>query len=106
MPLVNGKSDKAFKENIKTEIEHGKPQDQAVAIAYHQKRMNMSEGTPAGMEGEGMGGFQNGKGFGSGIQSMGGEQKCSAPMMGHGHAEGRNDLKKFAANMPKLGKAK
>lgn len=38
MPLVKSKSDKAFKENIKTEIEAGKPQKQAVAIAYSVKR--------------------------------------------------------------------
>jgi len=34
MPLKHGKSEKSFKENIKTEMKHGKPQKQAVAIAY------------------------------------------------------------------------
>lgn len=38
MPLHKGKSEKAFKENIKTEMEHGKPQKQALAIAYSVKR--------------------------------------------------------------------
>jgi hypothetical protein len=38
MPLKHGKSEKSFKENIKTEIEHGKPQKQAVAIAYAVRR--------------------------------------------------------------------
>jgi hypothetical protein len=38
MPLKHGKSEKTFKENIKTEIEHGKPQKQAVAIAYAVRR--------------------------------------------------------------------
>jgi hypothetical protein len=38
MPLKHGKSEKTFKENIKTEMEHGKPQKQAVAIAYAVKR--------------------------------------------------------------------
>ena len=38
MPLIKGKSDKAFKQNIKTEIAAGKPQKQAVAIAYSVKR--------------------------------------------------------------------
>ena len=32
------KSQKAFEHNIKTEMEHGKPQKQAIAIAYSVKR--------------------------------------------------------------------
>lgn len=38
MPLIKGKSQKAFEHNIKTEMEHGKPQNQALAIAYATKR--------------------------------------------------------------------
>ena len=38
MPLVKSKSEKAFKENIKTEIKAGKPPKQAVAISYAVKR--------------------------------------------------------------------
>lgn len=38
MPLIKSKSEKAFKENIKREIEAGKPQKQAVAIAYNTQR--------------------------------------------------------------------
>lgn len=38
MPLKAGKSKKAFVSNIKTEIKAGKPQKQAVAIAYSEKR--------------------------------------------------------------------
>ena len=38
MPLIHGKSQKAFQKNIKTEMEHGKPQGQALAIAYSIKR--------------------------------------------------------------------
>lgn len=33
MPLKKGKSRKAISQNIKTEMEHGKPQKQAIAIA-------------------------------------------------------------------------
>ena len=41
MPLVSGKkakTRKGFSENIKREMEAGKPQRQAVAIAYSQAR--------------------------------------------------------------------
>ena len=38
MPLKKSKSDKTFKENIKTEIAAGKPPKQAVAIAYSEKK--------------------------------------------------------------------
>lgn len=34
MPLAKGKSKAAFKQNIRTEIAAGKPQKQALAIAY------------------------------------------------------------------------
>ena len=38
MPLKHGKSEKAFKSNVKAEMKAGKPQSQAVAIAYSVKR--------------------------------------------------------------------
>jgi len=46
MPLIKGKSEKAFKQNIKTEIAAGKPRKQAVAIAYsvQQRAKGMAEG--------------------------------------------------------------
>ena len=34
MPLVKGKSKKSISENIRTEMHAGKPQKQAIAIAY------------------------------------------------------------------------
>lgn len=38
MPLKKSTSEKAFKQNIKTEVKAGKPVKQAVAIAYSEKR--------------------------------------------------------------------
>jgi hypothetical protein len=38
MPLVKGKSEKAFKKNVETEMHAGKPQNQSLAIAYSMKR--------------------------------------------------------------------
>lgn len=38
MPLIKGKSDRAFSQNVRTEMHHGKPQDQSLAIAYNMKR--------------------------------------------------------------------
>ena len=38
MPLVKSKSASAFRKNIKAEVVAGKPQKQAVAIAYSVKR--------------------------------------------------------------------
>lgn len=38
MPLIKSKSEKAFSKNISTEVKAGKPQKQAVAIAYAVKR--------------------------------------------------------------------
>ena len=38
MPLINSKSKAAFEKNVKAEIKAGKPQKQAVAIAYSVKR--------------------------------------------------------------------
>lgn len=39
MPLKSGKSKKVISQNIKTEMAHGKPQAQAVAIAMHKAGM-------------------------------------------------------------------
>ncbi len=38
MPLVKSPSKEAFRKNVKTEVAHGKPVKQAVAIAYATKR--------------------------------------------------------------------
>ena len=48
MPLIKGKSPKAFSHNVEVEIHAGKPQKQAVAIAYatkrHAEHEHMAEG--------------------------------------------------------------
>ena len=38
MPLTSGKSRKAFSSNVKAEMAAGKPQKQALAIAFSVKR--------------------------------------------------------------------
>jgi len=38
MPLVKSKSKKAFSTNVKREVKAGRPQKQAVAIAYAVQR--------------------------------------------------------------------
>ena len=38
MPLIPGKSKEAFSHNIAAEIKAGRPQKQAIAIAYSEKR--------------------------------------------------------------------
>ena len=43
MPLVKSASKGAFRKNIKTEMAHGKPAKQAVAIAYATKRAAASK---------------------------------------------------------------
>ncbi len=44
MPLKKSSSKKAFNENIKAEINAGKPEKQAVAIAYSEKREAKKKG--------------------------------------------------------------
>lgn len=40
MPLKKGKSKKVIRANIRTEMKHGKPHKQAVAIAMHKAGMS------------------------------------------------------------------
>jgi hypothetical protein len=44
MPLIKSRSKEAFRENIKKEVEAGKPVKQAVAIAYSEKRAAARKG--------------------------------------------------------------
>lgn len=44
MPLASGKSKSAFSHNVEAEMAAGKPQKQAVAIAYAQRRRSAIEG--------------------------------------------------------------
>lgn len=57
MPLMTGKSDKAFSHNVRAEMDAGKPQRQALAIAYAMKRRGkkMADG---GMEEEKASGYE------------------------------------------------
>lgn len=52
MPLEKGKSKSAFEHNIKAEIAAGKPQKQAVAIAYHEAGEHKAEGGEVGDDNE------------------------------------------------------
>ena len=44
MPLKSGTSKKVVSQNIKTEMAHGKPQKQAVAIAMSKARESKKKG--------------------------------------------------------------
>ena len=43
MPLKKGTSKKTFSDNVHKEMKAGKPQKQAVAIAYSQKRASQKK---------------------------------------------------------------
>lgn len=45
MPLVKSASKEAFRKNVKTEMAAGKPQKQAVAIAYSAQRAAAGKST-------------------------------------------------------------
>lgn len=47
MPLIHSKSKAAFSRNVATEMRHGRPQDQALAIAYRIKRERRAKGGKA-----------------------------------------------------------
>ena len=49
MPLIKSKSKKALSKNIATEMHHGKPQKQAIAIAYSVRRKAMKHKAHGGM---------------------------------------------------------
>lgn len=44
MPLMRSASKKAFSENVRREMESGRPQKQSLAIAYSEKRRAKRKG--------------------------------------------------------------
>lgn len=48
MPLIKSKSKKAFQSNVEAEMDAGKPQKQALAIAYSSKRAAQNKGYATG----------------------------------------------------------
>lgn len=46
MPLEKGKSQEAFSHNVSTEMKAGKPQKQAVAIAYSESGEKKKDAAP------------------------------------------------------------
>jgi hypothetical protein len=50
VPLQKGKSPAAFSHNVAAEMHAGKPQNQAVAIAYSEKRHSHSLGDTPGVK--------------------------------------------------------
>ena len=50
MPLKSGRSKKVISQNIATEMHHGKPQKQAIAIAYNKaalsRKRTFKKGSP------------------------------------------------------------
>lgn len=52
MPLVKGKGQKAISQNIRTEMAHGRPQKQAIAIAMRVAGMPPKAPKPTGKKGK------------------------------------------------------
>ncbi len=52
MPLTKSASPKAFRANVKSEIAAGKPQAQAVAIAYATQRAAETKSKPTAPKGK------------------------------------------------------
>ena len=85
MPLLKSKSKKAMGENIKTEMENGMPQKQAIAVAYNMKRH-------AGKK-MAMGGMMTNDGYQSSC-SAGCNSPCEIHEQASGFVEHESDVKR------------
>jgi hypothetical protein len=103
MPLIKSKSDKAFSKNISTEMKAGKPQKQAVAIAYATKRAAKKDGGVALSVGRGeklpisQGAGLTAKGRAKANRATGSNLKAPAPNPKSEKEKGRK--KSFCARM-------
>ncbi len=84
MPLMGGKSKKAFSKNVETEMDSGKPQKQSLAIAYAVQRKPKKKMASGGqVDGQRVEGMEDDQSSGMGLYAPGGlirgDQDPSSP---------------------------
>lgn len=105
MPLIKSKSKKAFSKNVETEMEHGKPQKQSIAIAYSmKKRAKKARGGYAsaepgyGVECAAEGGVSGGGGVKEGMYKPSGYSSKAEPQRLKEEQDAREKYKKLYKN--------